>query len=186
MTSDEWEAAPRMHGLQYTRITLFRVLWFATVALFVAVGLVLGLRHLGTLGAIVGGVVGFVVGSLVGSLPSWVSDKLLFRWLQRSSSAELRSVVAADDWKFCHTMALLQLAARGEEVRGELPRILSMLESDSQLRRVYGWDALRIVFPKETRVIEHYNPRESTEACRNKAAGLRAAFNGADASESDL
>ena|GEM_PF-2564713 len=162
-----------MYGLRYTRITLFHVLWLSTVGLCVTVGLVLGLRQSGTMGSIIGGVIGFVVGHFVGCLPDRVSTKMLFRHLKRSSSAELRSIVAADDWKFCHTMALLQLAARGEEVRAELPRILGMLESDSQLPRVYGWDALRIVFPKETEIIGHYDPRESAEECRNKAARLR-------------
>ena len=86
-------------------------------------------------------------------------------------------MVAADDWKFCHTMALLQLAARDEDVRMELPRILDMLKSDSVLTRRYGWDALRIVFTEEYHVIEDYDPRGPTEDCRRRITTLRASLN---------
>jgi hypothetical protein len=71
----------------------------------------------------------------------------------RCSKEELRAMVAADDWKFGHTMALLRLGALGEEVRQEIPRIVDMLESDSQLIRIYGWDALRIVFTEESSAV---------------------------------
>jgi len=146
----------------------------AAVAFCVAVGLALGLRYFGPAGLIVGGIIGFLVGHVVGCLPDRVSTKMFFRELERSSNAELRSMVAADDWNFQHTMALLHLAARNEDVHGELPRIIGMLESDSRLTRVYGWDALRIVFNKETEIIGDYNPRESAEECRSKAARLKA------------
>jgi len=93
-----------------------------------------------------------------------------------SSKEELRAIVAADDWKFLHTMALLQLAALGEEVRKEIPRIVAMLESDSKLTRIYGWDALRIVFTEESRIIEDYNPRGSKEECQRKTTILKKAL----------
>ena len=70
-------------------------------------------------------------------------------------------------------MALLNLAARNEEVRNELPRILAMLESESVLTRRFGWDALRIVFDDETRLIGDYNPRASAVDCRRLVADLR-------------
>ncbi|UCD57956.1 MAG: hypothetical protein JSV16_02250 [Candidatus Hydrogenedentota bacterium] len=163
-----------MYGLQPTRFTLFHILWLAAVAGCVMVGTTVGLRHFGAIGLIAGGVIGFVVGALVGAVPEWVASWMFFREIKRSSNLELRSAVAEDGWNFCHTVALLQLAARGEDVRGELDRILGMLESDSKLTRIYGWDALRIVYPKETKIIADYNPRESAEGCRSKAAKLKA------------
>jgi hypothetical protein len=70
-------------------------------------------------------------------------------------------------------LALLQLAARGQDVRATLPKIVQMLDSDELLRRIYGWDALRLVFSEEAKKIEDYNPRSSAEDCRAKAAKLR-------------
>ena len=56
----------------------------------------------------------------------------------------------------------------------ELPRIMNMLESDSEQTRRYGWDALRIVFTEEYQVSADYDPRGSTEGCRRKIPTLRA------------
>ncbi|MEW6366383.1 MAG: hypothetical protein AB1714_17295 [Acidobacteriota bacterium] len=47
---------------------------------------------------------------------------------------------------------------------------------DVQLTRVYGWDALRLVYPKETRMMDGYDPRGSTEDCRSRTATLRLAL----------
>jgi len=38
-------------------------------------------------------------------------------------------------WNFCQTMAWLHLAARGQNVRTQLPEIVRMLESDQELER---------------------------------------------------
>jgi hypothetical protein len=69
-------------------------------------------------------------------------------------------------------MALLQLAARGHDVTPEFPRILAMLESDSVLTRRYGFDALRLVYTELFNKVPDYNPREPTQACRQKIAAL--------------
>ncbi|MHC4499980.1 MAG: hypothetical protein ACYS21_12800 [Planctomycetota bacterium] len=169
-----------MYGLRYTRFGIIHVLWLGGVARGAAVRMGLGVHLFGTTGLIAGGVMGLVVGHLAGSLPDWAVTRMLFGEIDSSSNSELRSIVAAEDWNFRHTMALLQLGARGEDVQSELPRIVGMLESDSKLTRIYGWDALRIVYPKETKIIEDHNPRESTERCRSKAAKLKAALKETD------
>ena len=160
--------------MHYTRLTLFHVLWFTAVVFGVTLGIKLGLRYFGTVGVVSCGVGGFLVGHILGCVPEWAATKMLHRDLERSTNEELRAIVAADDWMFCHTMALLHLAARGEEVRSELPRILLMLESESQLTRLFGWDALRIVFPQETGIIGDYNPEGPAEECRDRVAMLGA------------
>lgn len=68
------------------------------------------------------------------------------------------------------------VAARGQNVRTQLPRIVKMLESDKELERIYGWDALRIVFPAETEMAADYDPHAAPEDCRNKIATLKAAL----------
>lgn len=165
-----------MNGLRYTRITIFHVLWLVAVAAGTALGLFVGLRYFSTMGLIICGIIGLAVGHVVGCLPDWICTRLFFRHLMKCSKDQLRAMVAAGDWKFDNTMALLRLGALGEDVRQEIPRIVAMLESDSQLTRIFGWDALRIVFTEESRVIEDYNPRGSTEDCRNKTEILKAAL----------
>ncbi len=162
-----------MAGFQSTRVTLFEVLWFAAVVAGGILGVALGSDLFGRWGAITGGIIGVVVGHVVGVVPDRLSTKLFFRHLARSSDEELWKIVHEDFWAFCQTMALLQLAARGQNVRTQLPRIVKMLESDDKLERIYGWDALRIVFPEETRMAADYNPRAAAADCRNKIAGLK-------------
>jgi hypothetical protein len=162
--------------VESTRFTIFHVLWAILVAGGAVVGWIWG-GHFGAVGSIAGGAIG-VVAATIAYLA--LRDELHRRWmkqLQQSTSEELRAIIGRDDWKFEHTMALLNLAARGEDVRCELPRILSMLESDSVLTRRFGWDALRIVFDEETRLIGPYEPRESTQRCRDQTAALRERVN---------
>lgn len=55
-------------------------------------------------------------------------------------------------------------------------RIVKMLESDDELERVYGWDALRLVFTAEAKEMADYDPRAATEDCRDKVAKLKETF----------
>ncbi len=139
-------------------------------------GVRFGSVHLGTLGAIAGGILGVVVGHVVGVVPDWLSTKLMFRHIVRSSDERLWKIVNLGFWNFYQTLALLQLAPRGRNVRTQLPRVVKMLESDDELERVYGWDAMRIVFTKEAKMLAGYDPRAATEDCRNKVAKLKETF----------
>lgn len=136
-------------------------------------GVIFGAQMFGVIGSIVGGVIGFVVGHVVGKLPDVLSTKWLLRKLWRSSNDELWRTVNLRFWTFTQTFALLTLAGRNQDVRPQLPRVIGMLEADDQLTRVYGWDALRLVFDNEAGAIGEYDPRAPTEACRMKVADLR-------------
>jgi hypothetical protein len=133
----------------------------------------IGFKHFHTIGLIIGAVVGLIIGHVIGYLPTWLGNQWMFRNIQRSSTAELKACFDSNHWNFYQTMALLQLAARGENVQSYLPRILAMLESDETLTRVYGWDALRIVFTELSQQAEDYDPRASVEECRRRIATLR-------------
>ncbi|HWQ92536.1 MAG TPA: hypothetical protein VN673_12760 [Clostridia bacterium] len=159
--------------LQPTRITLFVVLWFMMLVGSTVAGVVCGAQAFGVLGSIIGGVIGLVVGHVLGKLPDVLSTKWLLRKLWRSSDEELWSTVNLGFWNFTQTFALLTLAGRNQDVRTQLPRIIGMLEADDQLTRVYGWDALRLVFDAEANAMGEYDPRASTEACRLRVADLR-------------
>ncbi len=161
-----------MRAFEHTQLNLFLLLeWIGAVG-GLCVGLLLGLRHFGVPGAVLGAVVGLVLGTVLGKVPDWLAFRYSFREIQRSSDSKLREMISQGEWKFWHTMALLQLAARGQNIKPEFPRILAMLESDSVLTRRYGFDALRLVYTETYNKVPDYNPREPTEKCRQKVAAL--------------
>jgi hypothetical protein len=160
-----------MGGLQPTQITFFHVLWLVAVVAGGMAGSGLGYNLLGIGGALAGGILGVVTGHVVGVLPDWLSTRLMFRRIARSSDERLWKIVNLGFWNFYQTLALLQLAARGQ-----LPRIVRMLESEEKLERVYGWDALRLVFTEDAKVLTGYDPWGTTEDCRNRIATLKASL----------
>jgi hypothetical protein len=159
--------------LQPTQITLFVLLWFLMLVVGTVTGAVCGGQAFGILGSIVCGVIGLVIGHVVGKMPDVLGTKWLLRKLSRSSDEELWRTVNLGFWNFTQTFALLTLAGRNQDVRTQLPRVIGMLEADDRLTRVYGWDALRLVFDNEANAMGEYDPRASTEACRLKVADLR-------------
>lgn len=165
-----------MTGLRSTHLTFFHILWLFLICLCTAIGIAAGGYAFGTIGKITGGIAGFVIGFLAGAFADDLIVRQLFREVEGSSNEKLRTMVASEPWNFRNTLALLQLGAREQEVDMELPRILGMLESDSKLTRIYGWDALRLVFTEEYYIIEDYNPRSSTEECRRKTEILKTAM----------
>jgi hypothetical protein len=165
-----------MSGLEPTQITIFHLMGLILLILCVSFGIMAGDYCFGTIGKITGGILGLVIGVFVGSLPDHLATRSLFKEVQQSTNDQLRTMVASGHWNFANTLALLHLAARDQEVRMELPRIISMLESDLELTRRYGWDALRLVFTDEYHIIEDYNPRGTTQECRTKIEILKAAL----------
>ncbi len=162
-----------MHGFEETKITLFTLLrWIATWC-GLGVGLVLGAKWFGLPGSVVGALIGFFAGNIIGLIPDWLGYRYFFKEIERSSDDKLRAMLADGEWQFWHTIALLQLSARGHDVQPELPRILCMLEADSVLTRRFGFDALRLVFTELAQKIPDYDPKEPTQTCRQKIALLR-------------
>ena len=158
--------------MEFTGFTIFHIFRLIGALAGACVGVWLGL-FFGVAWAVVGGIVGVFLGTCVGILPEDWAHRSMMKELKEASNEKLRSIIARHEWKFDSTMALLQLAARDENVDSEFPRILDMLESDSPLTRMFGWDAMRIVFTEKSNRIQNYNPRASTEACREKARTLR-------------
>jgi hypothetical protein len=158
--------------VESTRITVFHVIWLIVVSGVAVVGWVAG-GYFGLTGSVASTVFSAFLAHIACRL---FMDTLHRRWCDRLSqmtNEDLRAIVAHENWNFEHTMALLNLSARGEEVRCELPRILAMLESESVLTRRYGWDAVRLVFNDETQRLGDYDPRSSTADCQKRVAALR-------------
>jgi len=141
-----------------------------------AFGGYVGLSYFGMIGGIPGGLIGLFIGHVIGVLLDRRSTHLFFRKISRSSDEELWRIVNLGFWNLYQTMALLNLAARGQDVSGQLPRIIGMLESDNRETRLFGWDALRIVFCTEYKIIENYDPRSTTEECRKQVETLKASI----------
>jgi len=163
----------RIGPFDHPQLDLMVVLHQIGVAVGSGCGLLLGLKYFGWVGAVAGSFIGFFVGHVIGAFPDRLAYRSLFNEIDGSSDSELKEMLTRGEWRFGHTLALLHLAARGHDVQPELPRVLSMLESDSRLTRVYGLDALRVVYTELAVKIPDYDPNESTEICRHKVARLR-------------
>lgn len=153
------------------------MLWFF-IAIFGGIfGFSTCIEFFGQFWGIVGGIAGLLIGFFIGYKIYAIIDRRgtrsLFREIKESSNDQLWNIVNMGFWNFYQTLALLNLAAREQDVTGQLPRIFDMLESENKLTRIYGWDALRLVFNKETELIGSYDPRASTKNCRDKVAKLR-------------
>jgi hypothetical protein len=158
--------------VQFTRLTIFHLFYLIGMCVGVWAGVVIG-HHFGTVGTIIGVLLGLFLGAFVGGVPSWLGYRWMFREIENSSNERLRQIVDERDWDFRKTLALLTLSARKVDVSGDLARIVNMLESDSSLVRVYGFDAMRLVFTDIARRVPQYDPRGATENCRRQIAELR-------------
>jgi hypothetical protein len=157
----------------YTRITIIQVIALFFIALGISLGYLVGIRFFGRAGGILCAIVGFFVGQVIARFIEQFVHRSMFKELEKSSNEQLWKIVSMSWWNFYQTIALLQLAKRGQDVRSRLPRIVDMLESNDRLTRIYGWDALRLVFTDLMAQVPGYNPRGSVEECRRSAAELR-------------
>jgi len=162
-----------MRGLHYAGITVFRLLKWVGGGAGLTAGCVLGFKWLGVLGSLIGGTVGFCAGIFLITVPEELGFSMIMRKIERSPITQLRAMIAEGEWNLFHTMALLQLAARGEDVQSDLPRVLAMLESESFRERMFGRDAFRLVYTELAEKTD-YDPNEPAQVCREKIARLRA------------
>jgi hypothetical protein len=160
---------------QSARLTLFDVLAIGGFFFGIFLGISLGHRYFGTIGAILGAVVGGFLGIVLGLLPTHFGQEQMFREMQKSSNEQLKAKLEHPLWSFYQTLALLNLQARGEDVQLHLPRVLALLESDDRVTRLFGRDALALVFTPQAKQMRDldYNPNASTEDCRAIVVLLR-------------
>jgi hypothetical protein len=138
-------------------------------------GASLGHRIFGMNGGIICAIVGAVSGVIIGTLPGHFMQESMFREMQKSSNEQLKAKIEHPLWSFYNTLALLNLHLRGEDVQPYFPRVLTLLESDDPVTRLFGRDALMLVFTPLGRQLNDlkYDPHASTEDCRAKVAQLR-------------
>jgi hypothetical protein len=161
-----------MRAYHYTRFTIFHLLNLLGSLLGLYFGLRTGLHYFHLPVAILCSILGLITGMLLGAIPRYLAEKSFWKEITQSPDSRLLQIIQQDRWNFRQTMALLQLSTRGHDVQPHLPRILSMLESESPETRAFGFDALRIVYTELANQIPTYDPSQSAEKCRAALAPL--------------
>ncbi|HNO78412.1 MAG TPA: hypothetical protein PKN33_10165 [Phycisphaerae bacterium] len=154
--------------MDWIRHVFYRVFSILIITISAMSATQLGFWLLGRWGAFCGAFFGMLFGGILSALANtWLFCPSMKKF-KSMKEEELWSMVKAADWTFEHTLAFRNLAARGEDVSGELPRIVSMLNSDDMRKRVLGWVAFRDVFKEELKLAEGYSPYRSSFTCRAK------------------
>jgi hypothetical protein len=134
-------------------------------------GCALGARNgllWGVAGTLGGGVLGFGVGQIPGFLQIW----LMRRELAPLSPEELRSRLH-DPGCWTPNFLLMELRARGEDIAGELPHVLRLMESEHLIHRQIGFAALLSAYPEVARLAKGYSPKHAVSDCSQRIAALR-------------
>ncbi len=129
-------------------------------------GFVIGQKLFGWVGAIVGSGIGFYCGLVVGRLPQVIVGAMLKQKLKRSDTATLKRRL--ENEYFISHLIIACLVVRGEPVEQFRKYIFSLLNSDSWDKRRFGWTNLKIWFPELAKRIGSFNPKDSSELCKEK------------------
>jgi hypothetical protein len=144
--------------------TIFDLLQLTGAAGGICVGAACGKHYFGWPGAVPGCIAGFFLGSFLARIPLALSFRVLKRRIKKASNEELKKDLDGKYFLSLHLIA--ELGRRGEPVERFWPYVLSLLGSDSSDRRRFGWQNLRIWFPRMAELIKDFNPNSSTERCR--------------------
>lgn len=147
-------------------MTIFHVL----VMCGLVFGALLGYRVGVHAGVVIGGITG-VFGALLGVILARIPLLLTLRWIKRAfqskSSKELRAMLG-NPLALGPNAILLELRSRGEDISQDLPTVMQMLVSPSQLRRRQGWYALASAFPELARQSKDYRDGDTPQECAEK------------------
>lgn len=72
-----------------------------------------------------------------------------------------------------YPLVMREMRKRGEDIRSELPLVLTLLCADWQEKRHHGWQMLRAFFPDLASKIPDYDAWQTTAECRAKADSIR-------------
>lgn len=147
-------------------ITIFDIVQILSPLLGLLLGGALGSK-LGPVGAIVGALLCGGLGLYLGRLPTLFMIRGMRRKLARFGPAELRAQLR-DPRCWTPNILLLELRARGEDISPELPLVLSLMESEHQHRRTFGFAALLSAFPEVAKSLRGYSPTQPVEKCKRK------------------
>jgi len=154
------------------------VQWFAAAFVMVFAA-VFCWQSWGWPGGIVGAAAGFFAGVLIGRLPVAISSVILRFQLKRASVEKLKQDL--EEQYFVSHLLIAELIRRGEAVQQFWPYVLSLLKSDSDHKRRFGWHNLNIWFPEFAKQLDGFDPHASTETCRERIQTIEAAEPGNEA-----
>ena len=162
--------------MQPTKVTIYVLFAILSAIVGYVLGFCIGMKYLNIYGGIGFGLLGMIIGYYIGFIPDHIAYKSLFKKIERSSNEDLWNIININidkEWDFRKTLALLELRIRNQDISKELSRVINVMESEDEETRLYGWDALRLVFRPEIDLIKNYDPRESANECRNKAEAIK-------------
>jgi hypothetical protein len=157
--------------------TVFHVAELVGAVFGVAIGWMIGRSEFGWVGGLGGALLGAPLGWLGGRVPYLIARLLLHVTLSRESKDQLRARLRDGVMWSLYQDVMKELRRRGEDVRGELPLVLTLLTADWGAQRHRGWYMLRCSFPDLAAQIPDYDPTHTAAQCRAKTESLRPAKN---------
>lgn len=160
---------------QMGKFTLFHLTALMFVGGGLAYGAGVGSKNFGTIGLVLGAVVGACAGLICGqamfmAVYYWRSRRIAN--IRRRSTGGLKALLRRDDDLFDFGFALAELQKRGEDIRPELGRVVTLLRSDVRDRRFEGWEILKLLYPDVSKQVSSYSPFDSADVCRSKTYGI--------------
>lgn len=153
-------------------ITLFHVLTFAGAVAGFSLGFALGTHYFGWVGATIFAPVLCFAGYHLGNIPWILVLRGEKRRFDRESTEELIEGLNGK-YAFCPNLVLATLRIRGVDIRGFLPYLCDLMDSDDVYTRNRGWVALRSALPEYAEMIPSYLPSLSREECSKLVKTIR-------------
>ena len=138
-----------------------------------AVGWTIGSAALGWVGGLGGALLRAPLGWLGGRVPYLLARLLLRVTLRRETTDQLRTRLRDGVMWSLYQDVMSELQRRGEDVRGELPLVLTLLTSDWGAQRHRGWYMLRLFFPDLAAQIPNYDATQMAAQCRATVERMR-------------
>jgi hypothetical protein len=151
--------------------TVFDLMTLVTPIAGAWLGFEVGSR-VGLAGGAAGAIAGLVLGWIVGRVPFILSVRSVQRSFADLTADDLRLLLRRRDCTIVN-LILLELAARGEDIRKELSVVLDLLESDDSSKRGFGWAAMTSAYPDLAARMKGYRPRASATRRRLKVKAFR-------------
>ncbi len=159
-------------------LTLFHLAELVGALLGVAISWMIGRTEFGWVGGLGGALLGGPLGWLGGRVPYLIARSLLHVTLRGETTDQLRARLRDGVMWSLYQDVMKELRRRGEDVRGELPLLLTLLTSDWGAQRHRGWYMLRFFFPDLAAQIPDYDPTQTAAECRAKTERMRPLKNG--------
>ena len=156
--------------------TLFHAFELLGLLFGLIVGALIGYRLDGVPAALLGALFGAAAGTFLGRLPFALGLFLMQRSMERGGVEALEQRLEKEYYLSHHLLA--QLAAQGAPMERYEGYVLSLLRSEQEDKRQFGWTNLKVWFPALAEKVGPFDPAAPVEECRKRlevlTAGARA------------